>query len=83
MFCMYVNYGTHCTHDNPWKEGFPTLRPCSRFIPCCYGSSIALWWARVYILYIWPFKPFETVPVTNGAIQIQLNYTIDLMKSSL
>ena len=34
-------------------------------------------------IYIWPFKPFETVPVTNGAIQIQLNYTIDLMKSSL
>ena len=25
--CLYVNDGTHCTPDHPWKEGSPTLRP--------------------------------------------------------
>ena len=34
--CIYlhVNYCTHCTPDHRWKEGSPTKRFFSRFLPC-------------------------------------------------
>ena len=33
---LYVNCGTHCTPDHPWKKGSPTLRFFSRFLPCWF-----------------------------------------------
>ena len=32
--CIHVNYGTRWAPDVPWKEGSPTLRTFSRFLPC-------------------------------------------------
>ena len=48
--CLYmsVNYGPHRIPDHPWKEGPPTLRSSSRFLPCWLREYfLALWGARV------------------------------------
>ena len=66
----------------PGRRDSPLCVPAQDFFLAAMG--VVLPSGGLGSIYIWPFRlPFETVPVTNGAIQIQLNYTIDLMKSSL
>ena len=65
---MYVNCGTHCTHDHPWNKGSPTLRFFPRFLPRLREFFLARVgaWVGWGVMNIWPVKPFETVIVIKG-----------------
>ena len=58
---LYVNHGPHGTPGHPWKDGSPTMRLASRFLPALVGA-----WVKGGVINIWPIEPFETLMGIKG-----------------